>query len=201
VSLPNFTKPDFSRPVDVEGHLAALSEDACARGFYFIELLKRLEARVPGFDPFAELGLQRAEYRSFKEYSYRDYLQINVLAAQKMFPQHPVGEGLRRLGHGAYDVFVATQIGRVLIGAVGKNFARIAKLGCRAYSTSLNFGKVEWTELGEKEGYYTFTDFPALIDTYQLGVVEGAMKAVGTTGEVQVAMEDVTHGYLHVRWD
>lgn len=201
MAAPATSQPDFSRPVDVGAHVAALAPTAAARGFFFIELLKVLSSKAPGVDPFAATGVEQVNYRSFKEYAYRDFIKLNVFAAQTLHPDEPLGEGLRRLGHGAYDVFVSTQVGRVLLGAVGKNFARVAKLGCRAYSTSMNFGKVEWTRLGDREGYYTFTDFPAMIASYQVGVIEGGMRAVDTRGEITVATEGVGNGHIHIRWE
>jgi uncharacterized protein (TIGR02265 family) len=201
VGGPATYSPDFSQSVDLEAELAALPAAAAARGFYFTELIKELEAKAPGVDPFAELGLEKPRYRAFKEYPYGEFLRLNVFAAERIYPDLPTGEGLRRLGRGAYNVFVSTQIGRVLLGAVGNNFGRIAKLGCRAYSTSLNFGKVQWTAIGDREGYYTFVDLPAFVGTYQVGVVEGGLRATKTTGVVTVAVERPGHGVIHIRWD
>lgn len=192
----DFHPPRFRAPVDLEGHLALLPRTATCRGLFFQDTLKRLEAknRLP-----AELASRK--YQAFGDYPYGDYLRLQLTAAKALFPLDPPGEGLRRLGQGAYDALLDNHIGRVVFGVFGKNFGLIARMAAKGWGVSMNFGNVRVEDRGGHHVQFLFVGMPAFLETLQVGVVEGAMNACGVRGAVNVKMRGLQNATFDIRWE
>jgi len=193
-----FHAPRFGEPVDLEAHVALLPATASCRGLFFLDSINRLEARARTMPDRS--GAPSRRYQAFGDYAYADYLRLQHKTAKTLFPNEPVGEGLRRLGQGAYDALLASHVGRIVFGVFGKNFGLIAKMGAKGWGVSLNFGTVGLEELGTRHVRYRFRDMPAFLETLQVGVVEGAMRACGVRGEVLVRMNGLASADFDVRW-
>lgn len=167
---------------------------------YFQNALAFARKRAPRVDVAREAGLTRATYLPFNAYPMADYLRLAVAVARHGWPELPIGEGLRRIGHQAYDTFLDSHLGKVVFGAFGRAFHLIAKHGDKGWALSINFGRIAVEELGPRHFRYHFSDMPIFLETHQVGAVEGAMKATGVTGEVLVEPRELSSLSMDLVW-
>ena len=200
MDVPPLRDPDFTGDVDLDAHLALLPEDARVKGLFFQGALERLQQARSDADPFARAGVPRQVYRAFHDYSYSDYLRLMVAIAELQYPNLPRGKGLREIGRSAYGILADSHIGRVIFGALGNDFGRIAAVGTKGWKLALNFGTVTFQSTGPNSGLYVLRDMPTFIETLQVGVVEGAVAAVGAQGRVRVHLRDLANGEIEVTW-
>jgi uncharacterized protein (TIGR02265 family) len=193
--------PRFSLPIDLEGHVAALPEGATVKGMFLRDLIALAEEKAPGADVFALAGVPKKRILPFFDYPYEWLLRLLVATSKIAFPDVPTGEGVRRLGHRAYEALVSEQLGRVLFAVLGNDFARVVGAGVKGWRLSVSFGKVDLESLGEGHALYRFRDFPAFLETYQVGVIEGAMHVAGVRGEVWCKLESMSDGVLELFWE
>jgi len=200
MSDENYQTPRFELPVVLEEHVRALPSNATCKGLFFHDVLDRLRKSAPNNALLAPGGLGSKRYVHFFDYSYGDYMRVLHGTAAAIFPAVPVGEGLRRLGRSSYPALLNSQIGKVLFGVLGTDTRRILELGARGYQVSLNFGRVEVEDLGSRHLRYHFRGLPAYLETYQVGVVEGAMRASGADGRVRVKLANLGNASFDIRW-
>jgi uncharacterized protein (TIGR02265 family) len=199
-SRANYELPRLERPVVLEEHLRALPAGATCKGLFFHDVLDRLRKSAPNHALLAPGGLGTRRYMHFFDYSYADYMRVLHGTAQALWPLAPVGEGLRRLGRSSFPALASSQVGKVLFGVLGSDVRRILQLGARGYQVSLNFGRVEVEDLGPNHLRYQFRSLPAFLETYQVGVVEGAMQTCGVEGRVLVKLMNFGLASFDVRW-
>ena len=196
----SYRAPRFDRPMEVEEHIRLLPHGAACKGLFFndpIARLRRVDARHPILDS-SEIAGRR--YVPFFDYPYSDFMRLLAATARAVYPAAPLGEGLRRLGSAGYQALLESQVGKVLFGVFGSSFEQVARVGARGWAVSVSFGKVELEEVGERHVRYHFRDLPAFLESYQVGVVEGAMSACGVEGELRVHLRDPGNGSFDVRW-
>lgn len=195
-----FETPRFARPVVLEEHVRALPDGATCKGLFFHDIIEHLRTGAPNHALLARDGLALKRYVHFFDYSYADYMRVLHGTASAVFPAVPVGEGLRRLGRSSYIALLNSQVGKVVFGVLGADLRRVLEMGARGYQISLNFGKVEAEVLGADRLCYHFRDLPAFLETYQVGVIEGAMEVCGYEGQVRILMKNLGNASLDVRW-
>jgi uncharacterized protein (TIGR02265 family) len=183
----------------LEEHLRRLPAGASCRGLFFQGTIRHVQRIAPDVDLARAAGLQERRYVSFSNYPYGDFLRLNAAGARIVKPGR-TAEGLRELGVHAYDTLLESQIGKVVLGAFGKSFEYVVMAGARGYAVSLSFGKVEAERVAPQHVRYRFHEMPAFLDTFQRGVVEGAMRACGVTGEVRVTSDDVASAVFDITW-
>jgi uncharacterized protein (TIGR02265 family) len=74
------------------------------------------------------------------------------------------------------------------------------KLGPKAYGMVCNFGEVRAEQLAEQHFRYTYRNFPALLETYQIGVVEGALLSCKVAPNVTIDLKDLSTADFDIRW-
>ena len=193
--------PRFDRPIDLEAHIAKLPPGATAKGMFLRDPIQYAQATRPGADVLARAGISRHRILPFFDYPYPELMRVLVAAAETCWPGEPVGEGLRRLGRRAYGALTSAQIGRVIFAAFGNDFSRVAAVGPRGWKVGLNFGHVRYEALGEGHGVFHVREMPAFLETYQVGVVEGAMQFCSVAGEVWVRLDGFGDGAIEMWWD
>lgn len=187
--------PRTDAPIDVEAQVAALPDGARIRGLYPSDFARRIR-EAGGPVP----AIARRRYRSFLQYPYADCLRLMVAAARACHPTLPVGEGARRLGWAAFDLFHSTRVGRALYDLAFIGPAELLLLSPRGYDALLSFGHVRAQQLGATRVRLEYRDMPALLETYQVGVVEGALMSLGREPRVLVAMDGIANALFDVRW-
>lgn len=199
--LERASTPDFRVDVDLEAHVALLPPGACSKGLFHNDVVRKAAAAGCRDALFERAGVEPRRFGAFKDHPFEELLRLLVSAAGLLWPDEPTAEGLRRLGHGAYDALTSTHIGRILFGVLGRDFSRIAAAGVKGWGVSMNFGSVEYERLAEHRGAYFFDGVPGFLASYQVGVVEGGMIASGTSGRVRVALDGLAVGAIEFDWD
>lgn len=193
--------PRLSLGVDLDAHLRLLRKDATCKGLFIADALAILKRAHPAEDACALAEIPARRYVPFLDYPYGDYLRAVVAAARRGFSGRSLGEGVFSIGRAAYGAFAENRVGKVLFGALGRDFDRIAELGTRGWQVSANFGSVRYVPLARRRAAYVFREFPAFLETLQAGVVQGAMDATQTKGEVSVHLDDLQTGVIEMRWE
>jgi uncharacterized protein (TIGR02265 family) len=192
--------PRIELPVDLDAHIARLPPNASCKGFFFTDILNRLKRAHPGNDPYALAGIPEKRYVPFFEYPYADILRLCFNGAKHLYPNLSIGAGLRELGAHAYDTLLKSPAGRVIAGVFGLDIEQVLPNGIKAYALAINFGKVTIEMLGNRTARYEFRDLPGLLETYQVGVIEGAVRHCGCEPDVRVSMSDIANASMELRW-
>jgi uncharacterized protein (TIGR02265 family) len=195
-----FRVPRFDRKIVVEEHVRLLPHGAACKGLFFNDPIQRLRKVSPQHPLLSSSEIAGRRYVPFFDYPYSDFMRLLAATAADVYPSAPLGEGLRRLGRAGYEALLQSQVGKVLFGVLGRDFESVVRAGVRGWSVSVSFGKVELEALGPRHMRYHFREFPAYLETYQVGIVEGAMQVCGVSGEVRVKLRDLGHGTLDMRW-
>lgn len=195
-----YVRPRFDAPIDLDAHLRALPPGATTRGMYFTSALAVARQRAPRIDVLAEAGLSRASYVAFTPYPVSDCMRLAHAVARHAWPDAPVGEGLRRLGQRSYDAFLDSHLGKVVFGAFGRAPHLVARHAAKGWGLSMNFGRVEVEEVDERRFRFHFCEMPVFLQTQQVGVVEGAMRATGVSGDVLVDARDLANLSMELSW-
>ncbi|MCB9594342.1 MAG: DUF2378 family protein [Sandaracinaceae bacterium] len=191
--------PRFERPIALEEHIAALPAGGTVKGMFVRDALAAASV-APSVDLFERAGLEPRRVLPFFDYPYADHMRLLAAACEVCWPREPLGEGLRRLGHRGYETLIGHSIGRVIFAAFGSDFGRVVSVGAKGWKVGVSFGTVEYESLGEGHGAYHMRDLPCFIETYQAGVVEGAMRTCGVDGEVWARVDSLSHGVLEFWW-
>lgn len=192
--------PRFDRSVQLEEQIRLLPPNAACKGLFFNDPIQRLRKVAPDHPLLAPSALAGRRYVPFFDYPYADFIRVLGGVAEAVYPTLPLGEGLRRLGRAGYEALLQSQVGRVIFGVFGRSFEDVVKTGARGWAVSLNFGKVEVEVLGPQHVRYQFAGLPALLETYQVGIVEGAMNVCQVEGEITVHLRDLANGSFDIRW-
>lgn len=143
-----------------------------------------------------------ARFVSFKDYPLRQFMQLMLAAIGTAWPTMPPRAGLRRLGQSAYPTLADSVVGRVLFSVAGRNFGTALQLTEKAYKLSLNPGVARLAELTEKTAVLEMRDIWNFADSYQVGVMEGAMVAYRVKGEVRAQkLKRPCDVNLHLHWE
>jgi uncharacterized protein (TIGR02265 family) len=189
-----FSAPDFHIPIGSADAAVSIPEGATVKGFFFQRAQKELEQRGLPFD-----GTRR--YTVFKDYPLAEYRDLLLLAAGKLHPQVPQREGLRRLGQLAYPTLADTMIGRVIFGVLGNDLTSVMKAAAKGYKVSMSPGSAEVLDVGARHAHVRLDDVYVFLDSYQVGVFEGAITACGRVGEVGLRRHSPITAELYCQWD
>jgi uncharacterized protein (TIGR02265 family) len=191
-------RPRAHFDLDLERSIALLPPDAAVKGLFFTDVIERVRA-VTGTDAlFADAGVTPRRWIPFFDYPYADWMRIAVVAARLLSPKDPPAEGVRELGRHAYDALLATHVGRVLFGVLGRDAGAVLRLGPRGYALFVNFGSITAEELERGRVRYRFRSFPGFIETYQVGIFEGVLRHCNAKGEVRIDMQDLANADVEV---
>jgi uncharacterized protein (TIGR02265 family) len=195
---PGFHEPDFEAAVDLEGHLALLPQEASCKGMFLADVVQRASRVTAERALFRAAELPERRYVAFRDYPLAENMKLTMAAARALFPRYPLGEGLRRLGQTAFETVLTTHIGRALFGILGRDVEPILLTGPKAFKLMVNVGLIS----AEKTSFRTFTfsahDFPAFLETYQVGVLEGVLRHCGERGRIRIAVEDLAHATIEL---
>jgi uncharacterized protein (TIGR02265 family) len=190
---PGFSVPDFAAPLDVGARLKLIPPHATVKGMVLDGVLKetaRLGQALP----------TRGPYVGYKDYPLPEFLALQVEAAARVFPALPPREGLRRLGQGAYPALFQSMIGRVLFGVLGKNPETLVKVAPKGYAVTGNTGQVDVIEATPQGALLRFQEFYGFLDSYHVGVLEGAITACNRSGRVLFKPLGEVDGEMLCEW-
>ena len=198
LSVSRFHSPDFDAPVDVAGHLARLPNGAVCKGMFFLDLM-RLGSKVkPAPELFRVAGVPARRYVAFRDYSMDENMRLTAAVARVAFPALPMGQALRRLGQMACDTVLETQIGRALFGAFERDLGWMLVQAPKAYKLLVNFGEVSTQKVGPRSFVLRAQHFPAFLETYQVGVLEGVLRHCGVRARMRIATDGLAAATLEL---
>ncbi len=188
-----FGNPDVWAPIELEAHLAALPPSATVKGMFLSNIAELAENRAgkrPG----------RKRYVAFSNYPMREMVELLPAAAELAYPGLPVREGMRRLGRQAYPTFSSSTLGRVVMSVAGNDPRSALHLAPKAYRLIGNAGTAKVVDRSDREAVLQLRGVWAWPESYNVGVHEGALDALGVDGEVLVRVLSLCDADLLVRW-
>ena len=191
--------PDFEAPVDIEAHLDALPPEATCKGLFFLDVLQRLSKSPTEVDVFRAAQLPARRYVAFRDYSLGDAYRLTLAATRVLFPRYPLGEGLRRMGQSTFDAVLTTHIGRSLFGILGTDVEPILLTGPKAFKLLVSIGQVTAEKTAPRVFTFRVQEFPAFLETYQVGVLEGVLRHCKQHGKVRIAVQTLSAATLEVK--
>ena len=192
--------PDPRVAIDLAAHLALLPPGATCKGLFFSNLFEQAKAVASPEELALRAGVPHRRYVPFFDYSFADHLRLAVTVAEMIHPSKPVSQGVRELAATTYGTLLGTHFGRVIFSALGVDLGAALLAGPRAYKLVVNFGKVSAALMEPRYVRYEFRDFPALIETQQVGIIEGALAHYDSRGHIELELRDLANATLHVHW-
>jgi uncharacterized protein (TIGR02265 family) len=186
-------------PIDFDAHIRGIPDDVYVKGFF----AKRFAAYVGATRPeaFAQyMALHPGHPSDFSEIPGQDLFRGVYDAARLSHPDLPVAEALRRVGWSVYETFLGSLLGRMLFRAMGKDLDAIYRFGPRAFAYSGNSVLVRYTRLGDRHFRYDYDLCFAWLDSYQVGLLEGAAAFCGHSTEMKVHVTEPYRGWIECRW-
>jgi uncharacterized protein (TIGR02265 family) len=188
----------FDAPVELEEHLRRVPSGATAKGMFFLELQRVGEKAGVWPRVLAAAGVTERRYYNFRDYPMVDNLRLTAAVAAHVHPLDPRGQGIRHLGQTALDVVLGSQIGRAVFGAFGSDVELLFLRGPKAYKLLLGMGEVTCEKASARVFRFHAKNFPAFLETYQVGVIEGVLRHCGVVGEIKIALEDLANAVIEV---
>jgi uncharacterized protein (TIGR02265 family) len=193
-------RPPHFQDLDLDAHLARLDPAATARGLVLSDLIDRVRRAKPSVELATLAGVAPRRYLPFLSYPYADLLRMIATAAAVLHPEVKPGEGARRIGWTTYDTLLGTKAGRMAFSFFAGDVEGVLMNAARGYSISLGFGRVASERVGERHVVIRFRDLPGMLETYQVGVVEGAIRHCGEQPRVEIELVDLANADVHARW-
>jgi uncharacterized protein (TIGR02265 family) len=123
-------------------------------------------------------------YVGFKFYPLHLWQRFIIDVARRLYPEAPLRGALRKVGLSAYPTFADSIVGRVVFGVLGKDLGRILRVASKGFEHSLNSARVELVASDERSVRLHLAGVYGFIDSYNIGVFEGAFKACDREGSV-----------------
>ncbi len=196
---PAFRDPDFFAAVDVEAHLKLLPESATCKGMFFSDLLQRASSVATTTDLLGAAASSQRRYLGFRDYPIADLLRLTAAVAHRLYPDVPCGEGLRRIGQGTFGSVLGSHIGRSILGALGQDIEAIVLSAPKVLRLFVNFGEFSAEKVDFRTYFLRTRQFPAFLETFHIGVLEGALVHCNERARLRVALDDLGTGIVEVR--
>ena len=188
-----FSDYDFSAPLDEE-ELLNTARPFTVKGIALRSLSKEAEAQgrpLPGVP----------SYVAFKDYPTREHLALLFRTAHHLYPELPIREAMRRLGHRVYGSLLESMVGRALFGLPGMRVENLMKLIPRAYSLMASGSQVSLLSSTNDSALFSFRNFPVDLNSFDIGVFEGGFVAREKRCEVYLKKVAFGDGDLFCTWE
>jgi uncharacterized protein (TIGR02265 family) len=164
-----------------------------------LDTLQRASKVAGEVELFRLAQVPERRYVAFRDYPLAESLRLMVAATKTLYPRYPLGEGLRRSGQAVFDALLNTHVGRSVFGVLARDVDLVLLAGPKAHRLLINTGEIT----AEKTGYRTFTfratQVPGFLETFQVGVLEGALRHCGERGRISIALDDLATGTIELR--
>jgi uncharacterized protein (TIGR02265 family) len=187
-----FRDPPWDAPLDVAREIEGIPASAQIRGMFIIPVLQ--EVKRAGGSLSA-----RERYVPFQFYTLREHAQLMVEACPILFPQFSLRQGLRRLGRGAPQAFVASTLGRVVLQSA-QGVCEVVTALAKGYELNTKPGRA-WVEQPQPRILdVTMEHVYYFVDCHHVGAFEGALHFAGVRGTVRVHRIDAATVVLRIEW-
>lgn len=191
LSAAHFRVPDPGEALDVEARVRDTPLEKQTKGMFF-------EAITRGARNVGVVREQR--YVSFRDYPLRDFMLLVAEYARARYPGLPMRDALRRVGSEAYAALMSSVAGRVLFALAGGDMQSALRLAPEAYRHSLSHCAVTVRVDMRRQVVLEFRDVWNFPDCYQVGVVEGACRALGVDARIRTRVHSACDVDMLVRW-
>ena len=188
----DFVALDMSSPLDIDAHVALVPPGATVKGMQFQALL----------DECARRGKPIAgrRYLGFRDYPGTELVELLVLTAERVWPDVPLREGLRRVGRIAYPTLRESLLGSVVFKAIGNDIPRLWSLIEKGYALSASSGRARVLEHRDLEVIVRLEDMYSFVDAWHVGILEGGVLTYGSEPDVKIRKLSATAADFRVRW-
>lgn len=179
-------------PLDVDAYVRLVQPGATVKGMQFQGLLDEcaLHGRaIPG-----------RRYVGFRDYPGEELVELLAMCAERLYPDEPPREGLRRLGRIAYPTLKKSLLGKIVFGALGTDIRALLTLVTKAYQLSGNTGHASVLEVGDGEAIIHLEGIYTFIDAWHVGIIEGAVTTYAKDPIVKIKRLSPTAADFWVRW-
>ncbi len=190
--------PRDDAPVELDEHLRRVPNGATVKGMFFLELQRVAEQAGVWPEVLETAAVAEKRYYNFRDYPMVDNLRITAAVAAHVDPTMPRGDAIRYLGQTAFDVVLGSQIGRALFGAFGRDVEPLFLRGPKAFKLFLGMGEITSEKVAPRVYRVHARNFPAFLETYQVGVIEGVLRHCGAKGTISIALEDLANATIEV---
>jgi uncharacterized protein (TIGR02265 family) len=173
-----FALPDWKRPYNPAGMLAAVPTAASVKGMFWTDLQK-VAAAHPDLLP-------AKRYAAFNNYPLNDYMRGVTTVATAIHPGVNPHEAIRRIGRRGFSVISSSLAGKVLFALAGRDLVSSLGLVSEAYRRCLTPGDARLASSEPGRIVIELRQVWNHVDSYQVGVFEGALAHFGHSGSVKV---------------
>ncbi|MGE0320714.1 MAG: DUF2378 family protein [Polyangiaceae bacterium] len=191
-----FVTPDWDAPIDPQLYIQKASPMATAKGMFFAMVQRELKKA----GKLSRVASAAPTYRAFKDYPYVDLLKLEVDACAELYPQASLREGLRRLGHCVFPMFLDQMIGRVLFGVVGRDPQQLLRLAAKGYAIAASHGTGKALEVNGTSGILRLENVCNFPTAFHVGVVEGTLKHLDLRREVEIEEHSLFDVDIRASW-
>jgi uncharacterized protein (TIGR02265 family) len=192
--MGDFRSPDLDAPLDWAAAMAVPPADAEVRGMFLQDTLEDLKRA--GIKP----SEARKSYVGFKSYPLREYMSLLKDAALGIYPTMSPRRALYEMGLQVYPRFASTLIGKTMFTFAGNDFGKIIQLASKAYEVSGNTGKVTIVDQKPGVAIAQLREVHNHLDSLQVGIWRGAMRAANVEGEVRVQIFGPSDADFELVW-
>jgi uncharacterized protein (TIGR02265 family) len=189
-----FIEPPWDAPLDVERALESIPADATISGMFFNRLIGAARAQS------AVLPSARERYLAFTFYPLVDLARLVLDAAPLLFPDRPLRQGLRALGRGGPDAFLASTLGKVTLGSTSDVHGAVAAMA-NGYELNVRPSRVSLADSGPGWVVVHLERVPYFLDSHHVGTFEGALRFAGTKGAVRIASRSPSSADFLLTWE
>lgn len=168
----------ISERQQLEGSIAMTPAHATVKGMYIDALLQELDRQ-------RIVRPTTARFISFKDYPLRDFMRMLIDYSGLVVHDATPREALRQLGHSVFPTLAESTVGRIIFSIAGRNWIQALMLSPRAWEISLKPGSVQLCDVTETSARMALRDVWNFADTYQVGIIEGAMEVFRIEGTVR----------------
>jgi uncharacterized protein (TIGR02265 family) len=190
--LAGLGPPDWDGDFDVEARLALIPTNARIKGMFWVDL-QRLAAASP------DLQLP-GRYSPFKDYPLVDYMAALAQVARVTHPTATTREAIRRVGRRGFDVFATSLGGRVLFAFAGRDPVAALGLISEAYRRCLIPCDARVVSHKNGEALIELRQVWNFVETFQVGLFEGAIEHFGHTGSVKLRVHSPCDADYLLEW-
>src|SRR5690606_25096680 len=187
----DFVPVDTRSPLDVEARIRATPPDKQAKGL-FLEQMARA-ARVAGI-------AREQRYVSFRDYPLQEFMRLLAEYAPVRYPGVPLREAFRRAGGEAFPTLMSSVPGRVLYVLARRDVGAALRLAPDVYKHNLSHCSVSLRLEAPRQAILAYRDVWNFAECYQVGVVEGACRALGAEPRIRACVRSACDVDLLVRW-
>jgi uncharacterized protein (TIGR02265 family) len=189
-----FRELRWEAPFDADAAIARIPAEATISGMFPHALA--VEARRRGFN----LPSARPKYVGFTFYPLREHARLLVETCHRFYPEIPLRQALRHLGHYAPKAMAASTLGRIMFGTVSGVHDMVNAMA-KAYPLNTRPAEVKVASTGPGYSIVQMDQVYCFLDSHHVGAFEGVLKYVGVTGRVRFAARGVAAGDLILEWD